>query len=98
MHYLILYNCLWVNKFDQIDLLQIFFLKPLIMYVMSSLSGAFVGCAFNGSIVSTRDTENARFYGGPVKATDILLGSMARPPAASPLYKALSELMDRVGK
>nr|CAB3446212.1 unnamed protein product [Digitaria exilis] len=67
-------------------------------YTYSCSKGAFVGCAFNGSIVSTRDTENARFYGGPVKASDILLGSMARPPAASPLYKALSELMDRVGK
>ena len=68
------------------------------MYMVSSLSGAFVGCAFNGSIVSTRDTENARFYGGPVKAADILLGSMARPPAASLLYKALSELFDKIGK
>lgn len=68
------------------------------MYVVSSILGAFLGCAFNGSIVSTRDTENARFYGGPVKASDILLGSMARPPAASPLYKALSELFDKIGK
>jgi SH3 domain-containing YSC84-like protein 1 len=66
--------------------------------VLSSLSGAFVGCAFNGSIVSTRDNENARFYGGPVKGSDIILGSMARPPAASPLYKALSELFDKIGK
>ncbi|CAO2045191.1 unnamed protein product [Urochloa humidicola] len=67
-------------------------------YTYSCSKGAFVGCAFNGSIVSTRDTENARFYGGPVMASDILLGSMARPPAASPLYKALSELFDRIGK
>ncbi|KAL6629383.1 hypothetical protein ACP70R_029148 [Stipagrostis hirtigluma subsp. patula] len=67
-------------------------------YTYSCSKGAFVGCAFSGSIVSTRDTENARFYGGPVKASDILLGSMARPPAASPLYKALSELFDKVGK
>ncbi|XP_066329946.1 uncharacterized protein [Miscanthus floridulus] len=67
-------------------------------YTYSCSKGAFVGCAFNGSIVSTRDTENARFYGGPIKASDILLGSMARPPAASPLYKALSELFDKIGK
>jgi SH3 domain-containing YSC84-like protein 1 len=57
-----------------------------------------VECAFNGSIVSTRDNENAQFYGGPVKGSDILLGSMARPLAASPLYKALSELYDKIGK
>ncbi|EES04807.1 hypothetical protein BDA96_04G110400 [Sorghum bicolor] len=67
-------------------------------YTYSCSKGAFVGCALNGSIVSTRDTENARFYGGPVKASDILLGSMARPPAASPLYKALSELFDKIGR
>ncbi|GJN40539.1 hypothetical protein PR202_gb29769 [Eleusine coracana subsp. coracana] len=67
-------------------------------YTYSCSKGAFVGCAFNGSIVSTRDNENARFYGGPVKGSDILLGSMARPPAASPLYKSLSELFDKMGK
>lgn len=67
-------------------------------YTYSCSKGAFVGCALNGSIVSTRDTENARFYGGPVKASDILLGSMGRPPAATALYKALSELFEKIGK
>ncbi|KQJ94166.1 uncharacterized protein LOC100827992 [Brachypodium distachyon] len=67
-------------------------------YTYSCSKGAFVGCALNGSIVSTRDTENARFYGGAIKAPDILLGSMDKPPAASALYKALSELFDKIEK
>lgn len=65
---------------------------------LSYVAGAFVGCALNGSLVSTRDTENARFYGGPIKAPDILMGSMARPPAAAALYKVLSELFDNPEK
>ncbi|KAL5207258.1 hypothetical protein ABZP36_031693 [Zizania latifolia] len=67
-------------------------------YTYSCTKGAFVGCALNGSIVSTRDTENARFYGGPIKASDILMGSMARPPAAAVLYKVLLELFDKPEK
>uniref|UniRef100_A0A0D9YPP9 FYVE-type domain-containing protein n=1 Tax=Oryza glumipatula TaxID=40148 RepID=A0A0D9YPP9_9ORYZ len=67
-------------------------------YTYSCSKGAFVGCALNGSLVSTRDTENARFYGGPIKAPDILMGSMARPPAAAALYKVLSELFDNPEK
>jgi len=57
-----------------------------------------VGCALNGSVVSTRDSVNARFYGGPVKASEILLGSLPRPPAAATLYKALSILYDKIKK
>ncbi|KAF0933977.1 hypothetical protein E2562_021037 [Oryza meyeriana var. granulata] len=67
-------------------------------YTYSCSKGAFVGCALNGSLVSTRDTENARFYGSPIKASDILMGSMARPPAAAALYKVLSELFDNPQK
>lgn len=66
-------------------------------YTYSCSKGAFVGCALNGSVVSTRNSENARFYGGPVKASEILLGSMAKPPAAATLYKALSMLFEKIG-
>ena len=45
-----------------------------------------------------RDSVNARFYGGPVKASEILLGSRPRPPAAATLYKALSVLYDKIKK
>ena len=63
-----------------------------------SLAGAFVGCALNGSVVSTRDSVNARFYGDPIKASEILLGSLPKPPAAATLYKALSVLFDKINK
>lgn len=62
----------------------------------SRTPGAFVGCALNGNMVMTRTSENSRFYGAPVKASDILLGSMPRPPAAAILYHALSDLFLKV--
>lgn len=67
-------------------------------YTYSCSKGAFVGCALNGRVVSTRDSVNARFYGGPIKASEILLGSLPRPPAAATLYKALSILFDKIEK
>jgi SH3 domain-containing YSC84-like protein 1 len=62
------------------------------------MAGAFMGCAFNGSVVSTRNSINDRFYGGRIKASEILLGSLPRPPAAAALYKALSILFDKIEK
>nr|ACG25385.1 zinc ion binding protein [Zea mays] len=67
-------------------------------YTYSCSKGAFVGCALNGSVVSTRDSVNARFYGGPIKASEILLGSLPKPPVAATLYKALSILFDKIEK
>ncbi|KAL0328404.1 UNVERIFIED_CONTAM: LAS seventeen-binding protein 3 [Sesamum calycinum] len=62
-------------------------------YTYSCSKGAFAGCSIQGNIVKTRAQENSRFYGNPsISAADILLGSMPRPPAASALYQALSEL------
>ncbi|XP_021295048.1 uncharacterized protein LOC110424723 [Herrania umbratica] len=62
-------------------------------YTYSCTKGAFVGCSLEGSIVTTRRRENSRFYGSQsITASDILLGSMPRPPAAATLYHALSDL------
>ncbi|KAI4332456.1 hypothetical protein L6164_017364 [Bauhinia variegata] len=62
-------------------------------YTYSCSKGAFVGCSLEGSIVTTRTRENSRFYGSQsLTATDILLGSLPRPPAAHILYHALSDL------
>ncbi|CAI8590954.1 unnamed protein product [Vicia faba] len=62
-------------------------------YTYSCSKGAFVGCSLEGSIVTTRTQENSRFYGSQsLTATDILLGSLPRPPAAAILYRALAEL------
>ncbi|XP_071730093.1 uncharacterized protein [Rutidosis leptorrhynchoides] len=66
-------------------------------YTYSCSKGAFVGCSLEGSMVTTRVQENCRFYGNPaIKTSDILLGSLPRPPAAAILYDALSELYMKV--
>nr|XP_043627734.1 uncharacterized protein LOC122599303 [Erigeron canadensis] len=66
-------------------------------YTYSCSKGAFVGCSLEGSIVTTRAQENCRFYGNPsITTSDILLGSLPRPPAAAILYNALSELYMKV--
>lgn len=62
-------------------------------YTYSCSKGAFVGCSLEGSIVTTRRQENSRFYGSQsITASEILLRSMPRPPAAAILYHALSDL------
>ncbi|KNA25983.1 hypothetical protein SOVF_000870 [Spinacia oleracea] len=62
-------------------------------YTYSSSKGAFVGCSFESNIVTARHNENSRFYGNSsLKASDILLGPLPRPPAAAILYDALSDL------
>ncbi|XP_042477954.1 LAS seventeen-binding protein 3-like [Macadamia integrifolia] len=62
-------------------------------YTYSCSKGAFVGCSLEGSMVTTRTLENSRFYGNSsISASDILLGSMPRPPAAAILYHALADL------
>ncbi|XP_078431460.1 RING/FYVE/PHD-type zinc finger family protein [Wolffia australiana] len=66
-------------------------------YTYSCSKGAFVGCALEGSVVVTRALENSRFYGSSsVDSSEILLGSLPRPPAAAALYRALSELFQRL--
>ncbi|MFS7999688.1 putative ysc84 actin-binding domain-containing protein [Helianthus anomalus] len=55
-------------------------------------NGAFVGCSFEGSMVTTHVQETCRFYGNSsIKTFNVLLGSLPRPPAATILYVALSE-------
>ncbi|XP_052179128.1 uncharacterized protein LOC127792603 [Diospyros lotus] len=66
-------------------------------YTYSCSKGAFVGCSLEGSIVTSRSQENCRFYGNPsIKAHDIILGSIPRPPAAALLYHALSDLYQKL--
>ncbi|CAA7062214.1 unnamed protein product [Microthlaspi erraticum] len=67
-------------------------------YTYSCSKGAFVGCSLEGSIFTTRTSENSRFYGSQsLAAPDILLGSLPRPPAAAPLYRALGDLFQKMG-
>ncbi|KAM7264428.1 hypothetical protein ACFE04_002111 [Oxalis oulophora] len=68
-------------------------------YTYSRSKGAFVGCSLEGSIVTTRTRENSRFYGSQsITASEILLGSMPKPPAAATLYRALAELYHKFDK
>ncbi|ONK55362.1 uncharacterized protein A4U43_UnF4390 [Asparagus officinalis] len=68
-------------------------------YTYSCSKGAFVGCSLQGNMVTTRAAENCRFYGSSsIKASDILLGSVPKAPAAAILYQALSDLFQRVQK
>lgn len=68
-------------------------------FTYSCSKGAFVGCSLQGNMVTTRITENCRFYGcSSIKASDILLGSLPKPPAAAALYQALSDLFQRLKK
>lgn len=40
---------------------------------------------------------NSRFYGSQsLNATDILLGSLPKPPAAAVLYRALGDLYQKI--
>uniref|UniRef100_A0A2P2L3W8 FYVE-type domain-containing protein n=1 Tax=Rhizophora mucronata TaxID=61149 RepID=A0A2P2L3W8_RHIMU len=68
-------------------------------YTYSCSKGAFVGCSLEGSAVTTRSKENSRFYGSQsMTASDILFGSMPRPPAAAVLYCALAEIYQKLGR
>ncbi|KAM3748447.1 hypothetical protein ACB098_05G109600 [Castanea mollissima] len=65
-------------------------------YTYSCSKGAFVGCSFEGSLVTTRTKENSRFYGSQsLNALDILLGSLPKPPAAAILYNALADIYQK---
>ncbi|XP_042040342.1 uncharacterized protein LOC121785924 [Salvia splendens] len=66
-------------------------------YTYSCSKGAYVGCSLGGNVVRTRNQENCKFYGNPsISASEILCGLMPRPPAASILYQALSELYSKL--
>ncbi|XP_020109228.1 uncharacterized protein LOC109724715 isoform X2 [Ananas comosus] len=62
-------------------------------YTYSCSKGAFIGVSMEGNFVATRMDANLRFYGDPyLTTTDILMGTVERPKAATPLYVALDEL------
>ncbi|KAJ7948791.1 RING/FYVE/PHD-type zinc finger family protein [Quillaja saponaria] len=68
-------------------------------YTYSSSKGAFVGCSLEGSVIMTRSQENCKFYGkSSINGSDILLGSLPRPPAAAILYHALSNLFNKLDR
>jgi SH3 domain-containing YSC84-like protein 1 len=60
------------------------------VYTYSLSKGLYAGLSLDGKVVVTRDRVNERFYGRPVSGLEILQGGLATPPAAQPLYEALT--------
>jgi lipid-binding SYLF domain-containing protein len=60
------------------------------VYAYSRNKGIFAGVSLEGAVIATQKDENARYYGKPVRATDILKGRVAPPAGAARLHAALS--------
>lgn len=59
------------------------------IYTYSRTKGLFAGASLEGTLIATQKTANARYYGRPVSARDILSGSVAPPPGARVLQATL---------
>lgn len=61
------------------------------IYSYSKSKGLFVGAAIEGAVLVTQKEENARYYGRPVTASDILSGRVPAPRGAGHLRAALGD-------
>jgi lipid-binding SYLF domain-containing protein len=59
------------------------------IYTYSQSKGLFAGASLEGAVIATQKTANARYYGHPVAATDILSGHVPAPAKARVLHAAL---------
>jgi lipid-binding SYLF domain-containing protein len=59
------------------------------IYAYSRSKGLFAGASLEGAVIATQKTANARYYGRPVRANDILTRRVAAPARASVLRAAL---------
>ena len=59
------------------------------VYTYSRSKGLFAGVSLEGAVIATRKRANARYYGRPVEAADILSGRVVPPPGANRLRSAL---------
>jgi lipid-binding SYLF domain-containing protein len=62
------------------------------IYTYSRSRGLFAGASLEGAVIATQKTANARYYGRPVRASQILNGRVAPPPGAQRLRSALARL------
>jgi lipid-binding SYLF domain-containing protein len=60
------------------------------IYTYSLSKGLYAGISLDGKVVLTRDRVNEKFYGRVVSGSEILQGGVPTPPAAQPLYEALT--------
>jgi lipid-binding SYLF domain-containing protein len=59
------------------------------IYTYSRTKGLFAGAALEGAIIATEKRENARYYGRPILAREILFGEIRPPQGARILQSAL---------
>src|SRR5438034_1480074 len=59
------------------------------IYTYSRTKGLFAGASLEGTVIATQKTANARYYGRPVRAIDILSGRIPAPAKARVLPAAL---------
>jgi lipid-binding SYLF domain-containing protein len=59
------------------------------IYTYSRSKGLFAGASLEGAVIATQKTGNARYYGRPVSASQILSGRVPSPPRAEVLHAAL---------
>jgi lipid-binding SYLF domain-containing protein len=60
------------------------------IYTYSLTKGFYAGVSLDGKVIFTRHRVNEKFYGRQVGAREILQGAVPTPPAAQPLYEALT--------
>ncbi|KAI5778375.1 hypothetical protein EDC01DRAFT_341993 [Geopyxis carbonaria] len=60
------------------------------IFSYSKTKGLFAGVSLEGSIIMERKDANAKFYGGPVTARQLLSGTIKPPPDADVLIRILS--------
>mmetsp|Transcript_13001 Transcript_13001/g.22082 ORF Transcript_13001/g.22082 Transcript_13001/m.22082 type:complete len:496 (-) Transcript_13001:977-2464(-) len=60
------------------------------IYTYSLSKGLYAGVSLDGKVIVTRHNVNEKFYGQKVTGADILMGQIPTPPAAQPLYDALT--------
>ena len=60
------------------------------IYTYSLSKGLYAGVSLDGKVIVTRHNVNEKFYGRAVSGVEILQGVIPTPPAAQPLYDALT--------
>jgi lipid-binding SYLF domain-containing protein len=64
--------------------------KVASIYTYSMSKGLYAGVSLDGKVIVTRDRVNEKFYGRTITGREILRGDVPSPPAAQPLYEALT--------
>ncbi|KAG2172376.1 hypothetical protein INT43_004918 [Umbelopsis isabellina] len=67
------------------------------IYSYSKTRGLFAGISLEGSVIVTRQDANAKLYGGKVTTKELLNGTIAPPPEADVLYRALNARFNTLG-